>query len=198
MKESDWFFESVRRCAKLGFMKGTGRGFEPYGKVTRAQLCSIVYQIAGEPGPLIGENAPAEQPAEVQPAADEGPEAGAKWYDQALAWCRDSGVLGESRIASDPESEASREELAYALWRYHTLYEDANPETADDLNGHPDAGEISPYAEEALRWACGAGIMKGDEKGLLHPNDGLTRAELAALAERYAVLVEFPGTEMLK
>ncbi|NLT13673.1 MAG: S-layer homology domain-containing protein [Clostridiales bacterium] len=48
-----------------------------------------------------------------------------------------------------------------------------------------DALTISDYAYSALQWACSAGIIKGDNNGNLNPKNTATRAEVAAMLERF-------------
>jgi len=57
----------------------------------------------------------------------------------------------------------------------------------EDTNilSYQDALDISDYAYPALQWACGAGILNGDTNGNLNPHNYATRAEVAAILERF-------------
>lgn len=48
-------------------------------------------------------------------------------------------------------------------------------------NNFPNAEAVSTYAEEAMRWAIGNGILQGMGDGTLQPQAELTRAQTAAL-----------------
>ncbi|NLO48992.1 MAG: S-layer homology domain-containing protein [Clostridiales bacterium] len=54
-----------------------------------------------------------------------------------------------------------------------------------NLLSYRDAGNISDYAIPAFRWACGAGIMNGDNLGSLNPQNTATRAEAVAMLQRF-------------
>jgi hypothetical protein len=60
-----------------------------------------------------------------------------------------------------------------------------SPGQEPSLETYPDAGSISDYALPAFRWACGAGILKGDARGNLNPKGMATRAEAAAMIQRF-------------
>ncbi|MCL2165654.1 MAG: S-layer homology domain-containing protein [Oscillospiraceae bacterium] len=57
----------------------------------------------------------------------------------------------------------------------------------DDTNilSYNDAFDISEYAVPAFQWACGSGIISGKPGGLLDPKGEATRAEFAAVLQRF-------------
>jgi hypothetical protein len=67
------------------------------------------------------------------------------------------------------------------LWRYAGAPEP----TTTALDDFTDAGQISGYAEQAVRWAHENGVLQGKGDGLLDPQGLATRAEVAELLERY-------------
>ena len=50
-----------------------------------------------------------------------------------------------------------------------------------DLSAFTDSGEISAWAEEAIRWTVAEGIMDGVGEGRINPKGLATRAQTAAL-----------------
>ena len=58
-----------------------------------------------------------------------------------------------------------------------------------DLNAFPDVAGVSGYAQEALAWAVGTGIISGttDESGaaILDAQGSATRAQVAAMFMRF-------------
>ena len=48
-----------------------------------------------------------------------------------------------------------------------------------------DANEISEYAISAMNWAVGTGLMKGKSATTINPKDNATRAEIAAILQRF-------------
>ena len=57
--------------------------------------------------------------------------------------------------------------------------------TDTNLEDFADADTVPAYAQEAVRWAVGCGILKGDDSQRLNPESQLTRAQIAALLRRY-------------
>ena len=54
-----------------------------------------------------------------------------------------------------------------------------------ELDGFEDAASISPWAAEAMAWAVGNGIIDGVSEGVLAPQDTATRAQVAAMLQRF-------------
>ena len=90
----------------------------------------------------------------------------------------------------DRDELITREQLAAMLWRY-AKYSGVDVSAGEntDLMSYKDAPQISEYAIPAIRWACGSGIMSGyedaTEDATLRPANNATRAEAAALTQRY-------------
>ena len=63
------------------------------------------------------------------------------------------------------------------------VHEDTSSEKS--ASGNDDAYEISEYAVSALNRAVGAGLMKGKSTETINPKDNATRAEIAAIFQRF-------------
>ena len=59
-----------------------------------------------------------------------------------------------------------------------------------DLSVYEDADTVGKYAREAVEWAVSAGILEGVTKTRLDPAGTATRAQVAAMLERFCKLVE--------
>jgi len=103
--------------------------------------------------------------------------------------------VGSGRICDDvlfpllypcPISAISREQLAVMLYDY-AKYKGYDVSIGEDTNilSYNDALSISDYAYSALQWACGSGILSGDPDGSLNLHSSATRAEVAAVLERF-------------
>lgn len=103
-------------------------------------------------------------------------EGGASWYAKAQAWAMESGVSD----GEDPMGAITREQLVTMLWRY------SGAPGVELLLTAPDAGKISSWAMDAMRWAVSEGIIEGDETGAVNPTGSATRAEAAAIFMRFA------------
>ncbi|MDR3295934.1 MAG: S-layer homology domain-containing protein, partial [Clostridiales Family XIII bacterium] len=55
-----------------------------------------------------------------------------------------------------------------------------------------DAGQVSGWAAEAVRWLADKGIMQGRPGNLADPKGSATRAEVAAILMRLAELLPDP------
>ncbi|MBP1736563.1 MAG: hypothetical protein H6Q60_444 [Oscillospiraceae bacterium] len=168
---SDWFYDSVCFMVDNGLMNGTGEDqFSPYENLSRAMLVTILYRMAGEPA--VGEGIF----SDVEPGS---------WYEAAVAWTADNEIvqgMGENRF--QPDTVITREQIAAILYRYAQRFE-YDVTAAGDLSGFSDAATVSSYAETAMRWAVGIGVLKGSDDGALHPADTVTRAEAAAMLQRF-------------
>lgn len=56
-----------------------------------------------------------------------------------------------------------------------------------DINVFPDTNKVSGFAKEAMVWAVGSGIIKGDQ-GKLNPQGRLSRAQCATIITRFMEL----------
>lgn len=104
---------------------------------------------------------------------------GETWYSKAQAWAMESGVSD----GTDPNGAITREQLVTMLYRVQ-----GEPAAAASLVGFADAGAISDYAADAVKWAVDTGLFKGDDNAKLNPTASSTRAEAATVFMRYAAL----------
>jgi len=104
---------------------------------------------------------------------------GDPWYATYAAFAKENGILGED---PDWNSPISRADCMVLFSR--ALPEEENEAINDIPDGaFPDLAAQSPKAEEIYRLAR-AGIVQGDEKHLVHPDDPVRRCEVAALLTR--------------
>ena len=69
------------------------------------------------------------------------------------------------------------------LYRYRQLTT-ATPAKIDALNAFADAGSISSWAAEPMRWAVTNGVLTGMTASELRPGGTATRAQLATILMR--------------
>lgn len=100
---------------------------------------------------------------------------GSTWYERGMLWAMERGVTD----GSHPMNDITREQLAVMLWRNA-----GSPGGTADLNKFSDSGSVSDYAVSAIRWAVTNGILQGSD-GKLNPKGTATRAEVAAMVQRY-------------
>ena len=111
--------------------------------------------------------------------AGESTEGGTVWYEKGMNWAKNKGISD----GSAPNRNITREQLAAMLYRYA-----GEPDGAADLSAYADAGSVSAYAEKAVRWCVKNGILTGKTSSTLAPKATATRAECAAMLQRFAAL----------
>ena len=148
--------------------------FGPYESLSRAQFALILYRIQGTPDAVI-EN----------PFKDI---VGDEWYADAVLWAYDNGIVtGFGDETFRPADLITREQMVVMMYRYaNYLEEDTTVEA--DYDDFIDADSVSEYADEAMQWAVGNGILSGKvskEGAMLAPWGATARAEAAAIIQRY-------------
>lgn len=157
--EDSWFYSGVWYVWQNSLMSGVSEtSFAPNEPTNRAMAWTVLARMH-----------------KVNTKAAEGE----AWYEPGVRWAV-SQKLGDG---TDPTGPITREYLAEMLWLCAN-----GPIIAADLSGFSDRDQISPYAENAVRWAVANGLLQGDGERL-SPQGSVTRAELAALVMRYQQLV---------
>ena len=166
-----WYHEAIDYVLEKGYMNGTGRTlFEPNGKLTRAMLVQILYNMEGKP-------------AVIETVSFKDVPDGA-WYQDALAWAAANEiVLGYSDGTFHPGDPISREQLAAILFRYHG-YKGRDTSHRQSL-AFTDAEAVSAWAQDAMQWAVAEKIVNGKGQGLLDPHGKTTRAQAAQMLMNY-------------
>lgn len=111
--------------------------------------------------------------------AGESTAGGTVWYEKGMNWAKNKGISD----GSAPNRNITREQLAAMLYRYA-----GEPDGAADLSAYTDAGSVSAYAEKAVQWCVKNGILTGKTSSTLAPKATATRAECAAMLQRFASL----------
>ncbi len=165
-----WYHEAIDYAVGNGLMNGMGDGtFAPNAEMTRAQLVTVLYRMAGSPS-VEGIENPFKDVAENA------------WFVDAVLWAADNGIVnGTSADTFSPNAAATREQFVTILYRY-TAGEAVEDDKLADV---PDADRISDYAREAMNWAVANGLIQGDDKGQVNPLNSATRAEIATLLMRF-------------
>ncbi|MBQ9647794.1 MAG: S-layer homology domain-containing protein, partial [Oscillospiraceae bacterium] len=78
---------------------------------------------------------------------------------------------------------ATREQLVVMLYRYAQM-KGYDVTGSAMLDGFGDAADVSAWAADAMRWAVGAGLIRGTGEGL-EPQGTATRAQAAAIITRF-------------
>ena len=171
VKETDWFYESVKFVKERGYMSGVGESeFAPNSTLTRAMLVTILYRL--ENSPECGNS----------PFTDVKNDT---WYSKGVAWAAETGIVnGVGKGLFAPNNNITREQIAVILYNYAKTH-DLDISHYDELNGFKDVSEVSEWASDAVHWAVGANLISGKGEGLLDARGNATRAELATILKRF-------------
>ncbi len=170
-----WYYDAVEDAMDRGYLNGSGPDrFTPDGQVTRAQLAQVLWNLSGGLG--------AADPGFGDVASDD-------WFYHAIAWCCQEGLMEGTDGLFHPDTNVTREEVAEVLFRCGSLA-GLNMEQRESLDQFSDGATVAPQAQEGMSWAVAAGIFSGYDDGQLHPQDNLTRAQLAMLLNTFLELQE--------
>ena len=171
VKAGAWYADAVKYVFDQGLMSGmSAQEFGPDGQVTRGQVVTILWRLAGSPT-VSGKTF-------TDVSAD-------AWYADAVAWASTNGVVsGYESGLFGPEDQVTREQLAAILYRYAQLSGKDTDQTAD-LSGYTDSVTISAWAPQALKWAVGSGLISGTGTHTLSPRGTATRAQIAVILQNY-------------
>ena len=179
VSEDEWYADAVKFVTEKGLMNGVSEtAFAPDGTTSRAMIVTILWRLAGKP-------AAASDPAfaDVPPGI---------WYADAVRWAASEGIVGGYGGALfGPDDPVSREQLAAILYRYaDSRGADPGSGSGDIPDRFADAGEVSPWAAEAMGWAVDSGLIGGISGGKLGPGLTAGRAQTATIFMRLARMIE--------
>jgi len=165
-----WYHDGLCYVLRNGLMVGKSESvFAPNADLSRAELVTILYRMAGSPSV---ENM-------TQPFTDV---MAGQWYSNAVIWAYNAEVVkGISNTAFAPNANITREQIAAILYRYAG----AEAVEEDSLKDFTDAGKVNAYAVEAMNWAVSVGLINGVAEGELAPQSNATRAQIATILMRY-------------
>lgn len=175
VRPDDWFYNDVMFVFGNGLMSGiNATSFAPYDNATRVQIAVIFYCLDGSP---------AVESKNDFTDVEYGP--GTVWYYNAVTWAKQNGIMGGGGGGKfGPNDPVTCERLASIFYCY-AKYKDYNVTVAGSLDRFTDKSDLSAWAQEAMKWAVGNGILNGRENNLLDPKGTATRAEIAAMLHRF-------------
>ena len=168
-----WYHLSVDYMLTHKMMNGvSSRAFAPNANLTRGMLVQILYNLEGKP------KGTAANFSDVQADA---------WYAEAVGWAAANKVVtGYADGTFRPNAAVTREQAAAILYRYaQSKGIDVSVGENTNILSYVDVQQASEYAIPALQWAVGAGVLNGKNGGRLAPTGTATRAEIAAIMQRW-------------
>ena len=169
LDKNAWYYDDVVDVIKSGLMEGvSSTKFGPSMVVNRAMVVTILYRLSDE---------------EFDGSASFPDVTEDSWYDEAVAWAVDCGIVtGYDSGLFGPDDAVTREQVAVMFYRYWQYQKGENK--TGDLSGFSDADQIGDYAVEAMTWAVGMGLIQGRSSQILAPAAQSCRAELSSMLNR--------------
>lgn len=158
MAEDNWAYDAVQFAASRELFNGTGA--DSFNPTGDMTRAMLVTVLARLDGQDTG--------------------GGETWYSKAVAWGMENGITD----GTNAEMSITRESLVVMLYRYAK----AEPSDVTALHEFPDADKVSGWAAEAMNWAVANGILTGNGAGELNPGGNASRAEVAAILQRFISL----------
>jgi len=156
--EDNWFYDYVRFAYTANLMTGVGNGeFSPNTNLSRAMIITILARVA-EVDTSVGET----------------------WYFAAVEWGMSAGITDGSNL----QDNVTREQLATMLYRF-AQYVGASISRPPTGHNPSDIDDVSDWAQSAMLWANANGIITGRTITTLAPQGFATRAEAAAILQRF-------------
>ena len=166
LEENAWYLPYVQHVYYSGLMNGVSdTAFSPTKPMTRGQLVTVLYRIAGSPE--VEEENPFQDVAE-----------GAYYYN-AVRWAQAGGIVtGLSADTFGPDNRVTRQQMCAILYRYAAMRK-VSLTQRDPLTSFNDTDQLADYAKDPMSWCVGMGFVNGKPGGLLDPGGNATRAEIA-------------------
>ena len=171
--DTSWFCAAVRYMWEKGLMTGMDeKTFSPESTTTRAQLVTILWQLAG---------CPDSEKSAAYSDTDEN-----AWYAGAVAWAEDKGIVrGYADGSFGPDDAVTREQFASVLYRYAQSLGEGFTGSWYFLLDYSDAQQISAWADEAMHWCVMKGILSGTGADTLSPGMSTTRGQMAVMLMQF-------------
>lgn len=171
VNEGDWFYDVVLYAYDNGLMTGvSATEFAPNQTTTRGMIVSMLARLEG---------VTSAESAGFTDVADN------DWYATAVNWAASEGIVnGFEDDTFRPNAPITREQMAAILYNYAD-YKGYDVSARADLSDYADAASISSWAEDVLAWANAEGLINGMTATTIDPQGATTRAQTAAMFERF-------------
>ena len=169
-----WAEKELTFALSHGILTGMGDGtMSPDAYLTRGMFVTMLYRAAFEP---VAPNAPFSDVPYLS------------YYNKAADWAYENGISnGRGDGTFGGEENITRQDIAVMLYRFADCM-GVTVSGKAGINGYYDSAEVSSYAETAVKWAVYNGIISGRDGNLLAPKATATRAEAAAMCQRFIEL----------
>lgn len=175
ISESAWYYDSLYYCYSSYYISGTSKtALSPSMACTREMFVTVLSRVMKADISGYGE---ASSFVDVLPG---------QWYSGAIEWAFSNDItegIGNDRFGLG--QAVTREQIAVFLSNLHV-----KGEQTEDLSRFTDAGEISDWALESMRWAIAEKVISGTSATTLDPKRTAMRTELCQMIYNYCKIFE--------
>ena len=166
-----WYYNSIKFVFDAGLMVGTTDiEFSPNANFSRAMLVTVLWRLQGEPSSNVNYF---------------GDVANGKWFTKAVSWAAMNGIVsGFGDGSFKPNDPVTREQMTSIFMRY-AEYLGLDTSAREDINTFADASKVGSWAKTSMKWAIASRLIFGFGKNNLDPKGNATRAQSAAILERF-------------
>lgn len=171
--KSHWAYNYIDECVKTGLFKGvSSTEFNPEGEMTRGMFVTVLSRYAKA------------DTDDSETSAFTDVEMG-MWYTGAITWAKENGIAeGVSATKFEPNTIVTREQAATFISRYME-FGDIDLLETESPSEFTDSEDISDYAVDAVEMCRISGILTGFPDGKFYPQEGSSRAQVAAIMLRF-------------
>lgn len=165
-----WYSDVVDFASSHELFNGTSATtFSPNDAMTRGMLAAVLANL--ESADVSG------MQSAFNDVHDE------EWYSESVAWAAENGIVnGYGDGAFGPNDAITREQLAAMLYNYADML-GLDTTARASLAGYND--QPSAWATDVMQWAVAEGLITGTSSDTLDPQGTATRAQVAAMLERF-------------
>ncbi len=173
--EDFWCRGAVDYVSARGIMVGNSNGeFAPARTASRAMIAQLLFNLEGA------------EAGEITDAFTDVD--GDDWYAPAVSWLTANGIARGKGAAFGAQDDVTREQLIVMLYNYAN-FKGADVSAKGDLTQFRDGACVSGYAQEAMEWAVGCGLLRGMGDGTVAPQGRANRGQVATLIMRFCETV---------
>jgi|GEM_PF-1952623 len=173
-----WARKYIDFVTEREIFTGTGsNAFSPDAGMTRAMFASVIGRLYERSYGQLTATGAEKKFTDVDYDA---------YYGVYVDWAAGSGIItGADDGRFEPGREITREEMAVILYRFAGFLKAPAAEPEASQQNYTDASAISTWAAEAAGYCRQTGIISGREGGSFVPQGTATRAEVAAILQRF-------------
>lgn len=165
------FYDYIRYAYNHGIMGGkSATRFDASSNITRAQLVTTLYRMAGSPATYNSRVLPFSDTKNLSVE-----------FTNALKWATAKGIVNGYGDKFNPNSAVTRQAMVTILYRYaKTAGYDVSVIYNNHLGYYTDGAKVSSGMMEAMNWAVDYGLVSGNGNRL-NPAGSTTRGAAAKI-----------------